>query len=73
MDQDIFTKLQDLVCILHELNRLFYHIDCVHNYKAHTKILSFYTNLVLILNHQSSQCIKENPCNNRNLPLNLNE
>ena len=66
MDQDILTELQDLVCILHGLNRLCSHIDCVHNYMARIKILYIFSNPALMLNHQSSQYIAENSLNYQN-------
>ena len=59
MDQDIFAKLQGLVCILHGQNRLYNQDNYVHNYMAHKEIPIPESNLVLFLNHQSSQCIEE--------------
>ena len=73
MDQDIVAELQDLVCILRGLNHSCNHIHCVHNYMAHTKSLYIENILALILNHQSSQYITENPCNNQNQPHSVNQ
>ena len=40
---------------------------------AHTKILGLYNHLALILNHQSSLYITENPCNNQTDPHTINQ
>ena len=40
---------------------------------AHTKILGLYNHLALILNHQSSLYITENPCNNQIDPHTVNQ
>ena len=40
---------------------------------AHTKIPYIKSNLALILNHQSSQYITENPCKNQNHPHTVNQ